>query len=235
VQRDASSFNQEVIVMSDVRMPIDKELDSTKRRHGANCFSDMLSHNSSSPNARATPYSLMADFIDDAFEDNKLSSNELEGMKVLAGLDPGARPAGPPTNVQPPPPEPMSPEEFMKEVGEKAITSKGGSSAESKMIDLATRLMHATLNQQQSFLGRLDDYIASDSEIDEAESHRLEAFVNDLLKPHCDDKKPPTYGGGEQPDQTRQRTTLERLDTRIDSWVDRGLIAPEVGALAKQM
>jgi hypothetical protein len=231
--------------MSDVRVPIDKECDSTKRRPGATGFGDMLSRSGCSPNAGATPYSLMADFIDDAFEDNKLCSNELEGMKVLAGLAPGEKPACPPTNVQPPrcetpappacPPEPMSPKDFMKEVGEKAITSKGCSSAEGRMIDLATRLTHANLNQQRSFLGRLDEVIASDGEIDEAESRRLEAFVNDLLKPPRDDKKPPTNGGGELPDRTHRRTTQERVETRIDSWVDRGTISPEVAEAAKRI
>jgi hypothetical protein len=89
--------------MSDVQVPIDKEYDSTKRRPGANGFGDMLSRGGSSSNAGATPYSLMADFIDDAFEDCTLDKNEVEGMKVLAGLSPGTKTACPPTVAQPTP------------------------------------------------------------------------------------------------------------------------------------
>jgi hypothetical protein len=129
----------------------------------------------------------------------------------------------------------MSPKEFMKEVGEKAITSKGSSSAESKMIDLSTRLMHANLNQQQSFLSKLDEYTESGCEIDDEESCRLEAFVNDMLKPPRDDKTPPANSGSEQPERSHRRTTTERVETRIDSWVERGGISPEVAEAAKRI
>jgi hypothetical protein len=249
--------------MSDVQVPIDKEYDNPKRRPGANGFGDMLSRGGCSTNAGATPYSLMADFIDDAFEDCTLDNNEVEGMKVLAGLAPGAKPACPPTVAQPAPapappaepprcetpapppacapapppcpPEPMSPKDFMKAVGEKAVTSKGCSDAESKMIDLSLRLMHANLNQQQSFLGKLDEYIESGCEIDDEESCRLEAFVNDMLKPPRKDNAQPTSGDSEQPERSHRRTTTERVETRIDSWVERGGISPEVAEAAKRI
>lgn len=246
--------------MSDVRVPIDKETDSAKRRSGASGFSEMLAHGGSSPNAGANPYSLMADFIDDAFDDCKLDHNEVEGMKVLAGYTPcAAKPAPPaetpcppkaehpqpppaaapcpPREQQPPcPTEALSPKDFMQEVGKKAVQSKGCSSAEGKMIDLATRLMHANLNQQQAFLGRIDDYIASGSEIDEAESFRLSAFVDGLLEPSHQEKKPAPRGDDERMVHMQQGTTTqERIETRIGSWVTRGSIAPEVAAAAKRI
>ena len=124
----------------------------------------------------------------------------------------------------------------MQEVGKKAVQSKGCSSAEGKMIDLATRLQNANLNQQQAFLGKIDEYIASDCEIDEAESFRLSAFVDGLLKPSHNEKKPAARGDDERVLYAQPGTTTqERVETRIDSWVTRGSIAPEVAAAAKRI
>lgn len=249
--------------MTDVRVQIDHESELAKRRPGASGFQDLLSGGCGSA---ANPYSLMSDFIDEAFEDCKLDDKELAGMKVLAGFTPGAKapqaqqPSTPrvePPNCEPPKcdppkcdPPPMSQEDFMQDVGKKAVQSQGCANSEGATIDQACRLLDATLAQQQAFLGKLDEYIASGCEIDEDEARRLEAFVDGLLTahhsatpapaPHAEKTTaPPVHAESPQRrplfDSSQVPSGKQRQDLRLDDWQARGGISPEVIEVAKNL
>jgi hypothetical protein len=249
--------------MSDVRVPIEKEYDNPKRRPGANGFNELLSGRGSSIESAASPYSLMSDFIDHAFEgDCKLDQNELGGMKLLAGYEPStAKPCPPPTvhpapapappvaeencpTAEPPkcPPEAMSPKEFMQEVGKRAIDSTGCAGAESKMIDQATRLTHARRDQQTAYLDKLTEFILSGQQIDDEEAASLDNFVDDLLRQasvsHEERAPRRTHPPSQQVDHGYGPSAFHENDgrnERIDSWIRAGSLSIEAGELAKKM
>lgn len=249
--------------MSDVRVPIEKEYDNPKRRPGANGFNDLLSGRSCSTGGAANPYTLMSDFIDHAFEgDCKLDENELEGMKLLAGYEPGAAKPCPPPTVHPAPvpappaaeescpsaetpkcqPEAMSPTEFMQEVGKKAIDGKGCASAESKMIDQATRLMNARREYQTAYLEKLNELILSGQQIDDNEAESLDNFVDDLLKQTPTNREEHASRRTHSPSQREEHSygpqafhVGDRRDARIDSWIRAGSLSIESGEVAKKM
>jgi hypothetical protein len=192
--------------MSDVRVPIEKEYDNPKRRPGAGGFKDLLSGGGCWPAAGANPYSLMSDFIDEAFEDCKLDDNELAGMKVLAGMAPGGQPAAPKAQClapgQPAPPDkapcegqaPASPAacppvdgnqptNFKAEVARTLDKSEDWDSGEHMAVDTAQRLIDASSERQMAFVEQLWQ-LMSDNDIDQAndgEGSRLDAFVDGLF------------------------------------------------------
>jgi hypothetical protein len=225
--------------MSDVRVPIEKEYDNPKRRSGGNGFSDLLSGRGCSTGGAANPYSLMSDFIDHAFEgDCKLDQNELEGMKVLAGLTPGEphvapAPTSPPAAAPPMcepqpecPPPTMSAEEFMQEVGKTVVQSKGCTGAESKVIDQAARLTDAVFEQKKAFLNKLGDMARSNCAIDDEEAAALAGFVDGLLASSAKAPAPHRPGTEQQPPPSEPRTSERAFDStttaaaRNGAWID---------------
>jgi hypothetical protein len=181
---------------NDVRVPVEKEYDNPRRRPGAGGFSELLAGRSCSAGSATGPFSLMSEFLDKAFEgDGKLDQNELEGMKVLAGLVPGhGRPqpheAQAPCRPEPPKCEPepsrapMCAEDFMQEVGKLVVQSRGCAGSEGKAIDQAARLMNAKFEQQAVFLRMLQDMVRSHGRINDEEANQLASAVDCMLGRH---------------------------------------------------
>jgi hypothetical protein len=191
--------------MSDIRVKSELEA-SQKRRPGATTgFEAQLE----GPRRSAvTPLGLMADFIDGAFVDGRLDDNELQGLRVLAGLRSAAPPAAAPTpQTAAPAPQTAAPAptpaeataspptcdhgpstgesdpSFMTRVADTLSQSRDLEASEWQVLDIAHRLSRATPDMQMSFLGALLDMM-KDGDIDQQDDHevaRLDGFVDGLF------------------------------------------------------
>lgn len=169
--------------MSDARVKFEVENDPAKRRTGAGNFSGLLS--SGSGGAARSQYALMADFLDEAFEDHKLDGNELEAMKVLAGMTPGCKTTTlpSPAALACAPAAPEAPYDVKAEVARELDKSKDWDTGEQMVLDTVNRLMGATREQQMAFTRELCR-LMSDNDVDESggsEGTSLDAFVDGLL------------------------------------------------------
>jgi hypothetical protein len=202
--------------MSDIRVKIEPENDNAKRRTGAGNFSNFLSSGGSGTGL--SQRALMADFLDDAWEDHKLDNNELEGMKVLAGMPSGAQAAPSPATRCPA--DETKPHNFKAEVAAALDKSKDWDSGEQMAFDTAQRLVDASDEQQMAFVDELWKLI-SDNDVDEAsdgEGTRLDAFVDGLFatNPSPSGASPPGKHGAHKGDAVGEFLCQAMRDNKLN-------------------
>jgi hypothetical protein len=177
---------------------------------------DSTSETSSSDSSAGPVTSdVLSQYIESAFEDGELDSNELEGLQSLT--DAGSTDDTDSTSNDSDTDETdsdsssdLTPQEFMSQLNDVADEEKGLTDGERKMLDEGQRMIDATPEQQQAFLDKAESLGDGSDEIGDEEAAELSGFADGLLNDAAEDST-----GADGSDETEEKPFMDQVEDML--------------------